>query len=120
MARERALWLYCLDTAPMTFSSSLQSIVIVNSLIKEIASKMQPSSQLKLAPQQAALAVFRDYLIEPSQMLCFHGRLLDENRDSLRCLTEQGLLSKEEFKGGYTLTKAGFAAIQSIASTTFA
>ena len=45
-------------------------------------------------------------------MLCFHGPLLDENRDSLRCLTEQGLLSKDKFKGGYTLTKAGFAAMQ--------
>jgi hypothetical protein len=34
--------------------------------------------------------------------------LLDENRDSLRCLTEQGLLSKDTFKSGYTLTQAGF------------
>jgi hypothetical protein len=64
-----------------------------------------------LNPQKSALAVFRDYLIEPGQMLCFHGQLLDDNRDSLRCLTEQGLLSKERFKGGYTLTKAGFAAM---------
>jgi hypothetical protein len=77
---------------------------------------MPPSSDFKLqalnfSSQRSALVVFRDYLIEPGQMLCFHGPLLDENRDSLRCLTEQGLLSKDKFKGGYTLTKAGFAAI---------
>jgi hypothetical protein len=63
---------------------------------------------LNLNPQQSALRVFRDYLIEPGQMLCFHGPLLDENRDSLRFLTEQGLLSKDTFKSGYTLTQAGF------------
>jgi hypothetical protein len=66
----------------------------------------------ELNPEQSALVVFRDYLIEPGQMLCFHGPLLDANRDSLRLLTEQGLLSKDKVKGGYTLTKAGFAAIQ--------
>jgi hypothetical protein len=62
-------------------------------------------------PDQSALVVFRKYLIEPGQMLCFHGPLLDQNRDSLRQLTEQGLLSKDNFKGGYTLTQAGFAAM---------
>jgi hypothetical protein len=64
---------------------------------------------VKLNPEQSALVVFRKYLIEAGQMLCFHGPLLDENRDSLQRLTEQGLLSKDKFKGGYTLTKAGFA-----------
>jgi hypothetical protein len=62
-------------------------------------------------PDQSALVVFRKYLIEPGQMLCFHGPLLDQNRDSLRQLTEQGLLSKDNFKGGYALTQAGFAAM---------
>jgi hypothetical protein len=65
-----------------------------------------------MSSEQSALAVFRKYLIEPGEMLCFHGLFLDDNRDSLRCLTEQGLLSKDKFKGGYTLTKAGFAAMQ--------
>jgi hypothetical protein len=64
-----------------------------------------------LNSKQSALVVFREFLIEPGQMLCFHGPLLDENRDSLQRLTEQGLLSKDKFKGGYTLTKAGFAAM---------
>ena len=65
-----------------------------------------------MSTEQSALVVFRKYLIEPGEMLCFHGPLLDENRNSLRCLTEQGLLSKDKFKGGYTLTKAGFAAMK--------
>lgn len=66
---------------------------------------------VNLNSQHSALVVFQDYLIEPGVMLCFHGRLLDENRNSLRCLTEHGLLNKEHVQGGYTLTKAGFAAM---------
>jgi hypothetical protein len=90
--------------------------MVVEAPVKNGTSNMPPSSHFKLralnlSPQQSALAIFRDYLIEPGEMLCFHGPLLDENRDSLRCLTEQGLLSKDKFKGGYTLTKAGFAAM---------
>lgn len=44
-------------------------------------------------------------------MLCFHGPMFDEHRDSLQQLTKQGLLTKDKFKGGYTLTKVGFAAL---------
>jgi hypothetical protein len=62
-------------------------------------------------PDQSALAVFRTYMIEPGQMLCFNGDTLVEHRESLQQLTEQGLLTKDEFKGGYSLTRAGFAAM---------
>jgi hypothetical protein len=100
----------------MTITISGRSSTILAVPAKNAASKMRPSSHFKLralnlSPQQSALLVFRDYLIEPGEMLCFHGPLLDENRDSLRCLTEQGLLNKDKFRGGYTLTKAGFAAM---------
>jgi len=44
-------------------------------------------------------------------MLCFHGPMLDEHHDSLQQLIKQGLLTKDKFKGGYTLTKVGFAAL---------
>lgn len=44
-------------------------------------------------------------------MLCFHGPMFEEHRDSLQQLTEQGLLTKDNFKGGYSLTKVGFAAL---------
>ena len=51
-------------------------------------------------------------MVEPGQMLCFNGDSLVEHRESLQQLTEQGLLTKDEFKDGYSLTRAGFAAMQ--------
>jgi hypothetical protein len=63
-------------------------------------------------PDQSALSVFRTYMVEPGQMLCFNGDTLVEHRESLQQLTERGLLTKDEFKGGYSLTRAGFAAMQ--------
>ncbi|HEY2414042.1 MAG TPA: hypothetical protein VGI40_17480 [Pirellulaceae bacterium] len=60
---------------------------------------------------QPALERFRDYLIQPGEMLCFDGPTLDEHVESLRQLTADGLVTKEKFKGGYTLTQAGFDAM---------
>ena len=45
-------------------------------------------------------------------MLCFHGPWFDEHRESLRHLTAIKLVTKEQFEGGYSLTKTGFAALQ--------
>lgn len=61
--------------------------------------------------ERIALDVFRTYGITPGQMLCFHGPHLEKHGDSLRRLTAQGLLTKERFAGGYSLTAAGFAAV---------
>ena len=61
---------------------------------------------------ESALAVFHKYLVEPGQMLCFHGPSFDEHRDSLQRLTAEGLVTKDKFEGGYTLTQAGFASIR--------
>jgi hypothetical protein len=61
---------------------------------------------------QSALTRFRDYLIQPGEMLCFDGPTLDQHRASLQQLTAEGLLTKESFKCGYSLTPAGFAAMQ--------
>ena len=52
------------------------------------------------------------YHIRPGKMLCFHGPNLAKHGDSLRRLTERGLLTKERFSGGYSLTDSGFAAMQ--------
>jgi hypothetical protein len=60
----------------------------------------------------AALDVFRTYLVAPGEMLCFHGPSLEKYRDSLRLLTADGLLTKERFAGGYSMTEAGFAAMR--------
>ncbi len=61
----------------------------------------------------AVLDVFRQYMMEPGEMLCFHGDWFDNHRDSLQRLTLEKLLTKDQFKGGYSLTHAGFAAMQS-------
>ena len=45
-------------------------------------------------------------------MLCFHGNWFDEHVESLRHLTAEKLLTKEQFSGGYSLTRSGFAAVQ--------
>jgi hypothetical protein len=59
-----------------------------------------------------ALDIFRTYLVKQGQMLCFHGPILEKHGDSLRRMTADGLLKKERFAGGYSLTAAGFAAMQ--------
>ena len=46
-------------------------------------------------------------------MLCFYGPNLKKFRPALAQLTEKEFLVKEEFKGGYSLTRAGFAAMKS-------
>ncbi|MEE2707472.1 MAG: hypothetical protein VX988_10495 [Planctomycetota bacterium] len=45
-------------------------------------------------------------------MLCFHGPNLKTLQTALRQLAEKELLVKEKFKGGYSLTAAGFAAMK--------
>jgi hypothetical protein len=62
--------------------------------------------------QRDVLAVFRQFLMKPGQMLCFYGPLLEKHRSGLHQLTELGMLVKEEFKGGYSLTDAGFQAMK--------
>jgi hypothetical protein len=45
-------------------------------------------------------------------MLCFSGPNLKQNKATLALLTDKELLVKEEFKGGYSLTRNGFAAMK--------
>ena len=47
----------------------------------------------------------------PGQMLCFDGPKLKQNRAALQQLTDKEFLVEEQFKGGYSLTKAGFVAM---------
>ncbi len=47
----------------------------------------------------------------PGQMLCFNGPNLKQDKATLELLTNKELLVKEKFKGGYSLTQAGFAAM---------
>jgi hypothetical protein len=61
---------------------------------------------------QIVLDVFRRYLVTSGEMLCFHGKWLEEHGASLRRLTAIKLITKEDFQGGYSLTDAGYAAVQ--------
>jgi len=64
-------------------------------------------------PEQNVLRTFREFLMDPGQMLCFHGPDLEKHREALENLTERDLLVAERFKGGYSLTSTGFAAMKS-------
>ena len=61
--------------------------------------------------EQRVLRTFRRYLMSPSQMLCFSGPNLKQNKATLELLTDKELLVKENFNGGYSLTQTGFAAM---------
>jgi hypothetical protein len=58
--------------------------------------------------EQRVLRTFRQFLMTPGQMLCFSGPNLEQDEAALDLLTERELLIKEKFKGGYSLTPAGF------------
>jgi hypothetical protein len=62
--------------------------------------------------EQSVMGVFRQFLTGPGEMLCFHGKFLQDHAEPLRRLTARKLISKEKFKGGYSLTARGFAALQ--------
>ena len=61
--------------------------------------------------EQRVLSTFRKFLVDPGQMLCFHGPNLDQHAAALKQLTDKDLLIREQFKGGYSLTTAGYAAM---------
>ena len=44
-------------------------------------------------------------------MLCFYGPELEKHKSALQKLTDKDLLVKERFKGGFSLTEAGFVAM---------
>jgi len=64
------------------------------------------------APEQRVLRTFRQFLMKPDKMLCFSGPSFKQNEMPLAILTEKKLLVKEKFKGGYSLTQTGFAAMK--------
>ena len=47
----------------------------------------------------------------PGKMLCFYGPGLKQNKAILDRLSDRKLLVKERYKGGYSLTQAGYAAM---------
>ena len=61
--------------------------------------------------EQAVFATFRKYLMTPHRMLCVFGPSLEQNQAALKRLTEMEMLVKESFKGAYSLTSTGYAAM---------
>lgn len=64
------------------------------------------------------LKIFRRYLMTPGQMLCLSGPEFETNKNALQELITTGFLVAEEFKGGYSLTDAGFRAMKTQIGTT--
>jgi hypothetical protein len=58
------------------------------------------------------LCVFRNYLMAPGEMLCFGSSGLESFKVPLAQLTSKGFLIVERFRGGYSLTEMGFAAMK--------
>ena len=62
--------------------------------------------------ERRVLQTFHEYLMTPGKMLCFSGPNLERYAADLNRLTDKKLLVREKFKGGYSLTKGGFAAMK--------
>lgn len=62
--------------------------------------------------EEKVLDVFRQYRVKTGQMLCFYGPQRERLEAPLRSLIERKLLEKDSFPGGYSLTRAGFAAMK--------
>lgn len=75
------------------------------------------SEQTFTKSEQNVLKTFREFLMRPGQMLCFYGPELERYRNALKGLTERRLLVKERFKGAYSLTQEGFAAMRTVKVT---
>lgn len=72
------------------------------------------SSSMLSSNQTTLLATFRHFRMSAGQMLCFSRPDLEAFRTSLTELADNGLLVKERFPGGYSLTPTGFAAMQAM------
>ena len=78
----------------------------------DVECDLTPRSAAMSKLQRDVLKVFGQFLMTPGQMLCLYGPSLEKHRQGLHQLTEMGFLSKEEFKGAYSLTDAGFTAMR--------
>lgn len=58
--------------------------------------------------ERRVLAVFRQFLMTPGQMLCFCGYELEACDETLRAMSQKGLVMPERVHGAYSLTKLGF------------
>jgi len=66
--------------------------------------------------EQRVLCTFRRFLMTPGRMLCFYGQHLKNDLPALDLLTKKDLLVEEHYKGGYSLTRAGYTAMNDCVS----
>ena len=74
----------------------------------ELDEKQPPLS----TAEHSVLNVFREYLMTPGKMLCLGSSDLENFKKQLIQLIDKGMLVKEKFQGGYSLTENGFSAMK--------
>jgi hypothetical protein len=83
--------------------------------VEQGATAATDSSSTLSSTQCSVLMVFRRFRMNPGRMLCFSRSDVEAYHEPLTELADQGLIVKEKFTGGYSLTPHGFAAMQSLA-----
>jgi hypothetical protein len=62
--------------------------------------------------EKSVLAVFRTFLVQSGEMICFTAPQLQKYGPTLVGLTKKNLVVREQCAGGYSLTREGFAAMK--------
>ena len=85
--------------------------------------KLEPTSddaseftpRLELSPDEVdVLETFAKFLMPPDQMLCLSNSDIPATKRALEQLIGRGLLTPNDFKGGYSLTVDGFNVMQQL------
>ncbi len=66
------------------------------------------------AEEHSVLKIFRTYQMTPGKMLCLNGAQLDHYRRPIASLVRRGFLVAEAYRGGFSLTPDGYAAMNDI------
>jgi len=59
-------------------------------------------------PEKTVMRRFREFQMQPGEMLCFNGLDLVAKTTALDSLVVKQLLVREKFVGGFSLTQAGY------------
>lgn len=71
--------------------------------------------RFELSPDETdVLDTFAKFLMPPDQMLCLSNSDIPATRRALEQLIGRGLLTANDFKGGYSLTVDGFTVMQQL------
>lgn len=62
--------------------------------------------------EQKVMRTFREFCVLPGQMLCFSGTNLETHTPAINTLVDKNMLVRETFRGGFSLTRSGFAAMR--------